>query len=366
VFVAFQNERYYDFLSENVPLGQAALEYAEANKWDELTLKDVLDAAVGAAGKVQEVVQSVIGEAKDKSGSAATSGEAVSAKAVGQAKATAQGAVQRVREAASGLKTSVEKSDGSSPVGMAKHQVEQFTGEVAELVAKAEAALAGKALPSTVEATTTPEQPAGVPGETFPQTTATTEAVAAADAPPSYDTPLPLGFEPPPGYSRPKAKKAAPATSESAKTSEAAAAAALEPLPLIAPAVSELAASEPVIQQLASTIDQLASYLNANPSAATNAKEVLDVAKGDLTALSSRIDKVREEERTQLESKLDEQTREYTVKLLEMEMEAQDKLDMQEEDFRKFFEAERAKLVQAYREKLENELKTQTELINER
>ncbi|KNZ79718.1 hypothetical protein J132_08845 [Termitomyces sp. J132] len=47
-------------------------------------------------------------------------------------------------------------------------------------------------------------------------------------------------------------------------------------------------------------------------------------------------------------------------------MEAQDKLDNQEDDFRKFFDQERQKLIQSYHEKLHNQLQTQTELINER
>jgi mitofilin len=85
-----------------------------------------------------------------------------------------------------------------------------------------------------------------------------------------------------------------------------------------------------------------------------------------LTALATRIEKVREDERADLETKLDDQTREYTVKLMELEMEAQDRLDGQEQEFRRYFDEERARLTQAYREKLENELQTQTELINER
>ena len=75
---------------------------------------------------------------------------------------------------------------------------------------------------------------------------------------------------------------------------------------------------------------------------------------------------VKEDERRGLEAKLDEQTREYTIKLLELEMEAQDKLDSQEEGFRQFFEDEKAKFIQAYREKLNRELQTQSEIINER
>uniref|UniRef100_D8PWN0 MICOS complex subunit MIC60 n=2 Tax=Schizophyllum commune (strain H4-8 / FGSC 9210) TaxID=578458 RepID=D8PWN0_SCHCM len=52
--------------------------------------------------------------------------------------------------------------------------------------------------------------------------------------------------------------------------------------------------------------------------------------------------------------------------MLELEMQSQDKLDMQEDEFRKFYDEEKLRLAQMCREKLENELKVQTELINER
>ena len=64
--------------------------------------------------------------------------------------------------------------------------------------------------------------------------------------------------------------------------------------------------------------------------------------------------------------KKDEKTKDFTMKLMELEMEAQDKLDSQEESFKKYFEEERVKFVQAYREKLDRELHAQSEIINER
>ena len=47
-------------------------------------------------------------------------------------------------------------------------------------------------------------------------------------------------------------------------------------------------------------------------------------------------------------------------------MEAQDRLDSQEEGFKKLFEEEKTKFIQAYRAKLNQELQTQSEIINER
>ena len=67
-----------------------------------------------------------------------------------------------------------------------------------------------------------------------------------------------------------------------------------------------------------------------------------------------------------MEQPLDEQTREYTLKLLELELHAQYKLKNQESDFRAFFEEVKAGFAKAYREKLEQELQTQSDIINER
>jgi len=85
-----------------------------------------------------------------------------------------------------------------------------------------------------------------------------------------------------------------------------------------------------------------------------------------LSALAQSFEHLREEEKAKLEQSLDEQTREYTLKLLELELQAQDKLESHESDFRAFFEEEKAHFAKAYREKLEQEIRTQSDIINER
>jgi mitofilin len=270
---------------------------------------------------------------------------------------------ERVKSAAASLKTAVKKMEGekvpeatAKAMAIARHHSAEFSDEVEDLIRRAEAAISGKPTDSLPEATTTH---ASSTPDTPPRDD--TELVIVSDKNADnimvYAATLPIGFEPPPGYKRPAPPKPA---------QQAAAEPTPVPLPLVAPAVSEVAVSEPVISHLASTIDNLASFLASNPAASEKAKDVLEVAKGDLTGLAARIEKIKEDEKLQLEQKLDEQAREYTTKLLELEFEAQDKLDSQEEGFRKFYDAERAKFSQIYREKLEQELRTQTELINER
>ncbi|CAL1717111.1 unnamed protein product [Somion occarium] len=353
-FIALKNPKYYDVFVENVPLGGSLIQYAEDHNWDTLTLQKIIDYSKDRALALQELLKG------EKVESAVEKTKRV-------AEQTLEKSKERIQSLTHSLMTRVEKSPdkiydkGSKAVAIAKHRSVEFSEGVEELVRKAEAAIAGKHVkdqpasvtsevvdtsitPAVVEPL--PEQPVEV--QTQPDTTGKV-----------YDAPLPVGFEPPPGYARPKPAKVP--EHEPVK-----AAPTPEPLPLVAPAVQEFSATEPVISQLASVIDNLASFLQSSPTAAEKARDILDTAKVDLTQLASRFDQVKAEERSKLEAQLDEQTREYTLKLLELEMEGQDKLDSQEEGFRKFFEDEKAKFIQAYREKLNRELQTQSEIINER
>ena len=236
-----------------------------------------------------------------------------------------------------------------------KDVTDKVREEYTDLVERAEAAIAGKPYPPVQEVSLKSEG----------AETASTEQVLVSETKLKvYDAPLPLECEPPPGFSRPPPKSkfgSEPGQPESKPEHPE-----LKPivLPLVAPALA--LASEPIITHLAGAIDNLATYLNSDPKAAEQASDVLELAKSDLTALVERIEVVKEQERTALEAKMDEQTREYTLKLMELEMEGQDKLENQEHEFRIFFEQERARFIQAYREKLDHELRVQTELINER
>ena len=250
------------------------------------------------------------------------------------------------------LRTTVKKSEDS--VGaVARHRMIQFSDGVQELVEEVESALAGQRKPKSgsapaPEVTTSPTQ-------SRPTTEAKDLPTPTDIGKNVYNVPLPLGFEPPPGFNKPKPPPPVVKTSPPPPQ-----------LPLIAPEISELATSEPIIGQLAATIDNLTAFLKSSPAAAEKAHAVIDSAKLDLKNLATKIQKIKEDEQVTLEQQLDDQAREYTVKLLELEMSAQDKLDSQEDEFRKLFDEERVRLVKTYREKLSQELQTQSEIINER
>ncbi|KAH7913532.1 mitochondrial inner membrane protein Mitofilin [Hygrophoropsis aurantiaca] len=365
-FVSFENQRYRDLFTENVPMGQALVEYGEAHKWDELTIEKVVVSSVDTFKHVSDFVQQQLATFSQNSSEKDKDGASEKARAVKEITSSAiQESKVRVKAAAAALKTAVKKSEdnllegGAKAGAIARHQAAQLNDSIDDLIRRAEAALADKTIDPLPEATTTPAQPESSPPDSTPPRANDVEAIIVSD-PNVYDASLPIGFEPPPGYSRPAPKKDAP------KPTSLPVESAHEPLPLVAPVVSTLAASEPVISQLASTIDNLASYINSNPAAAEKAKSVLETAKTDITQLAERMEKIKENEQLQLQQRLDEQTREYSLKLVELEMQAQDTLDNQQEDFRKFYDSEKARFQQIYREKLDQELKTQIELINER
>ncbi|PPR02593.1 hypothetical protein CVT24_002164 [Panaeolus cyanescens] len=345
-FVAYNNQTYYDFFSDKVPLGQSVLEYGEAHGWETLTVQDVVTAGTNVVVKTYNFAKDTINgiqnpEAvkvdQEKKKAPEPTYQAAPFKVLKKTTTTVQ---EEAKKADKKVEKAVEKA-----VEVASKAAEKAVYEYSELIQRAEAAISGKTFdkstPAVVEVIVT-EEPTNAEDSNV------------------YSRPLPLGFEPPPGFARPSPPKPKSSTSETAAAAEE----KVVELPLVAPAVS--AASEPIITHLAGTIDNLASYLKSDPKAAEKAGDVLESAKSDLSALVDRIEAVRDSERTTLEAKLDEQTREYTLKLLELEMEAQDKLDQQEDGYRKLFEQERNNLISAYREKLNHELEVQTALINER
>jgi MICOS complex subunit MIC60 len=324
------------------------LEYAEGQKWDTLTLSDIVektsDVTVGAYRYAQEKIsgvsaptKSTLETAKEKAEKAAHEAKDSAAKVVKDTKAK----VQSVTES---IKTDVKKAGDSIPADT-KHQAQQFTDEVVNLAKKAEDAIAG-VLPAEITSAITRATP-----EDSPEPTGAGVVVDEN----VYSAPLPVGFEPPPGYVRPSPPKKAAAPSPPTPQ-----------LPRVLPDITALAGSEPIVTHLAEIIDNLSSYLHSHPEASSKITPVLEGAKLDLSNLVTRVEQVKEDERNTLEAKMDEQTREYNTKILEIEMEAQDRLDNQEEDFRKFHDGQKQAILHAYTDKLNSELQTQADIINQR
>jgi MICOS complex subunit MIC60 len=338
------------------------LEFAESHSWDTLTAQQVIDSAKNDVTSTQRFVTDTINRTPSAHDAVETVKRSAE-KRTEDAKAAVVNVLNKSKSRVESVGSRAAAERQKEAERAHKHTVvvktRQVSEDLAELVQKAEHALAGH--PFVPDSAPTIPKPITTPTEVDKETILPEEAASIKEEGKHvYEAPLPVGFEPPPGFSRPSPPKKV--THEPAKPDPS----LPVTLPLVAPTVSSLSASEPIISHLAGTIDNLASYVASNPSAASKVTDVLETAKGDLTALADRIEKVKEEERVVLEAKLDEQTAAYSLKLMESEMAAQDKLDNQEEDFRKLFNEEQARVVQAYRAKLEHELQTQTELINER
>ncbi|KAK4695114.1 MICOS complex subunit MIC60, partial [Phenoliferia sp. Uapishka_3] len=139
------------------------------------------------------------------------------------------------------------------------------------------------------------------------------------------------------------------------------------PLPLVAPSVKDLATSEPILGQLASTIDNLAKFVENNTdNVSSSATSVLTAAQSDIKKLAARLESIKKAETEKLETSLKKQAGEYSGLLIAAEKELVERLDTQEEDWKKAFDDERKHLVSAYKEKLDMELETQQEIINQR
>ncbi|GAA5929698.1 Mic60p [Sporobolomyces koalae] len=172
--------------------------------------------------------------------------------------------------------------------------------------------------------------------------------------------PLPIGFEPAPGYEVPR-----PPPTPKGEIKPTAPPPA--PLPLVAPALKDVTSSEPMLGQLASTIDSLAKYVEKNDAyASESATNVLSDAQKDIKSLAARVDAIKKAEEDKLQQQLKEQASKYSGMLLKAEKELVERLDTQEEDWKKAFDSERQNLVKAYKEKLDQELATQQEIINQR
>lgn len=357
--VALGNERFHDFFVESVPLGESIIEFAESQGWDHVFIggvgKGVVDIGKGAYGQVYGAVTRTLGSAPPVPA------------APPKESAPVPTTREKLKGVATTLRTKVEKSVPTNEIPEIVRNLDrkaiQFSDGVEDLVKKAEEALRSTA--GELKVIAAPSDDVSPPAASTKKEA--TPAPTTSSGKKIYTGTLPLGFEPPPGFTLPpKEKPAAP------KPAPATPASAPEPpklsLPLVAPAVSGLSGSEPVIAHLASTIDSLTAYLSSSPAAssAAGAKEVLETAQDDLVKLAKRLDKVKEDEQRKLEEKLDQQAREYTASIVELELDAQDKLDRQEEDWKSLFDEERERISKAYRAKLEAELDTQSEIINQR
>ena len=241
-FIGFNNQTYYDFFSDHIPLGQSMPEFAESHGWDTLTVHDIVKGGKNAVISTQHFItdtinhtpssHDVVESAKMVVEKRASEAKAATFKVIKETKAKVEPVISHVKEE---IRDEVTKLSHKADDLTASWE-DQLADEMAELVWRAEFAIAGK--PYSPDNTTSIPLPTGV-------------TPSAPSSPPRevdstvYSVPLPLSFEPPPGFScllPPKAEKTK--SPESKPELEDVAAITL---PLVASAISSLSALEPII-----------------------------------------------------------------------------------------------------------------------
>ncbi|GAA5961791.1 hypothetical protein JCM3765_004074 [Sporobolomyces pararoseus] len=392
--------RYRDFLAETVPGGPQI-----SDLLDDIEIKSAIGSlpapgpdspAKLSKGKETELTRYAETKAKSEGWSLQRKGtQADPAKAAEDvktrfaneahnAKEVAKDRIQAAVEAAK-LKAGEMKQAGEKAAGVVENKVHDLTATAKDV--KKEAVSPAKKVSDSVSAphsstsgsnATSPTKPgarlvdAPAAGSSEPATTLPVYAqrpreLDATPIPPKrannevyQGPPLPIGFEPAPGYEVPRGPPTPKGDIKPATPPPA-------PLPLVAPALKDVTTSEPMLGQLASTIDSLAKYVEKNDAyASESATHVLSDAQKDIKGLAARVEAIKKAEEEKLQQQLKEQASKYSGMLLKAEKELVERLDTQEEDWKKAFDSERENLVKAYKEKLDQELATQQEIINQR
>jgi len=307
--------------------------------------QDASDKAKSLASEATEKAKSLAHDASDKAKSLASDASAKATRAAEEARHLASDASSRVKSAAGEAEKKVEEVPAKFSEGVdgLVRQAEKALHSVEGEAVKAEKAIAPqptgpRSLPDTQR-----------PRELRPETVEPTKLDPTVGKEKYAGPPLPLGFEPPPGYYVAQPKKAEPPVEGA-------------PLPLLAPQVKDFASEEPIIAQLASTIDSLTSSLSSANGGSANSIGILTKAHDDLSALSSRLGQVKKTEKEKLEKTIGEKTKEFEALLKTKAEEAK----KGEQGLKAGWEEERQKMVDKWRGELEGELETQRSGIDKR
>ncbi|CAO1637295.1 unnamed protein product [Parajaminaea phylloscopi] len=348
--VALNNQRYQDWFGETVPFGEEILDYldthdvvSEAKSLDYGGIGSQAITGVGHAyGRVSQAAHRLVGaveeEAHDASDAARRAQKEARAKII-EAKDQARKQVARV--------TTQAEEKAEEVKGESAGALEKVKAKTADLIERGRSA-AQKAEREVQKA--------------LPAAAARSESKPAGK---TYDRPLPVTHEPPQGY-------VAPSSGDRKLKAETDPNTRLRPdpqatkLPQLAPALSSLTGSEPMIGQLAGTIDDLAAFLRDTPTSGARAKYVLDEAKDELQRLSQRLDDIRKTEQARAEKSLSSQAKKYEDELKRKAEEQKKRFSALDEEGKKKLDEERRRASADYESRLRTELDTQREIINER
>lgn len=366
-YLSTQSETYRDLFTK-VPGGEQVADYADDHDWDQFGPGSITKSLLKITGSSNKEADDKVAEAKKAVGDATASAQAAAADAARRANEVKEAAAARAYEAQKVAKAKAAElakqaqttatqavnkaSDATAKLAdkvehaihdTKKTVVEPIVDKAAETVATGAKAIAEAAEPVY------PLPDTAKPRQLRPETVVPQKP--SNEGKEEYSGPkLPLGFEPPPGYYL-KGPPPKPKTPED------------EPLPQLVTKVKEIAANEPIISQLASTIDSLTTSLSSNkggPSA--QAADILDKAQGDLNALNQRLSDIKKAEQERLQKAVDSKQAEFEVALKSKQEEWQ----KDEEGLKESWDAERQKMIDGWRSVLDGELDAQRESIEAR
>ncbi|WFD24973.1 MICOS complex subunit mic60 [Malassezia equina] len=137
-------------------------------------------------------------------------------------------------------------------------------------------------------------------------------------------------------------------------------------LPQLTKSVKSLHSSEPVLAQLASTIDELTALVREAPHAGVLARSVLETAQADLAQLSARLDEIKKSDAEKLDAQLEKQAQAFEAELQKAAERARSELSQRDTDWAKKVSALQDEQASQFKARLANELRTQSALIDER
>lgn len=137
-------------------------------------------------------------------------------------------------------------------------------------------------------------------------------------------------------------------------------------LPQLAALLKKQGSSEPVIAQLAGTIDELAAFLRDAPHAGALARGVLTTAQSDLEKLCQRLDDIKASDAQKLDAQLEKQAQGFEAELKKAAEKAASELGQRDADWSKKVSALQEEQARQFKTHLAKELQVQSEIIDER
>ena len=343
----------------------------EAKKAAEKTSESASKAAEGIKQGVQRATETVKQKADELVAKLPEVNVPAFSEGVTDLVAKAENALGRAEDKAGNALNKVENRVERA-VGKAEHEVEKAEDKVKGALRNKGGPVVDPAVQAQMVDTQRPRDVKANPASNKP----------VLEKKPWTGAPLPLGFEPPAGYYLAKTpgdrKDVSAVTDADAKKDPMVApnpktegVPVNKPtLPLLAPRVAEFtsAEQEPIIAQLANTIDSLASSLSPTSSTKgamsddADPEHVLSRAQTDLTSLSARLQSLKDKEQANLQDLAEKKKREFEVELKNKESEWNAKEGQMVEGWEK----EREKLVEGWRKVLDRELEGQRVGIEQR